>query len=342
MTKTLRTVEDLVSAKLIAPQDMPALREVAERYALAITPELASLIERPDDAIARQFLPDARELETTTEELSDPIGDEAHSPLEGIVHRHADRVLLKLLHLCPAYCRFCFRRAKVGKQEKILGEKALQAALNYIGSDKKIWEVIFTGGDPFLLSPRRIENVVQRLEPIEHVKILRWHTRTPVLAPKKITRTLIEALNSSSKTTYVVLHANHPKEFTHAARTAIAALADAGIPLLSQSVLLKGVNDDARILEQLMRSFVELRIKPYYLHHPDLAPGTGHFRLPVRRGRALMEVLRRNASGLCQPSYMLDLPGGFGKVPLSADYLVEKNEGYVVRDLWGGTHEYGE
>jgi lysine 2,3-aminomutase len=340
MTKTLRTVDDLANANLIPQDNAPALREVVERYALSVTPDVAALIEAPDDAIARQFIPDARELETAPEELTDPIGDDAYSPVEGIVHRYPDRVLLKLLHICPAYCRFCFRREKVGKEDKMLGEEGLQQALNYIAQNKKIWEVIFTGGDPLMLSARRIEDVVRRLEPIGHVKILRLHTRVPMVSPKKITRALVGALQAGSKTTYIAIHANHPKEFTPAARKSIALLADAGIPLLSQSVLLKDVNDDAGILEQLMRSFVELRIKPYYLHHPDLAKGTGHFRFPIRRGQQLTAELRRRASGLCQPSYMLDIPGGHSKIPLAGSYLTEKKDGYIVRDIWGKAHPY--
>jgi lysine 2,3-aminomutase len=340
MNKTLRTVDDLVRAKLVAPEGVPALREVTGRYMLSVTPDLTSLIETADDPIARQFIPDTRELETAPEELADPIGDETHSPVEGIVHRYPDRVLLKLLHICPAYCRFCFRRERVGKEDKILGEEALQQALDYIAGNKKIWEVIFSGGDPMMLSPRRIEDVVRRLEPIRHVKILRWHTRVPVVSPKKITRALIEALKAGSKTTYVAVHANHPHEFTPAARKAIAMLADSGISLLSQSVLLKDINDDADTLEQLMRTFVELRIKPYYLHHPDLAPGTGHFRLPLKHGQALATELRKRASGLCQPFYMLDIPGGHSKVPVNESYLAEKKDGYVLRDIWGGVHRY--
>jgi len=338
--KTLRSINDLTNAGLIAQDNAPVLREVAERYALAVTPDLAALIETADDAIAKQFIPDARELEIAPQELTDPIGDEAHSPVEGIVHRYPDRVLLKLLHICPAYCRFCFRREKVGKEDKLLGEEAIAAALQYIKSDKKIWEVIFSGGDPLMLSPRRIKDAVQRLEPIGHVKVLRFHTRVPVVAPKKITRGLIGALTAGSKTVYVAIHANHPKEFTPAARKSISMLADSGIPLISQSVLLKDINDDAGTLEQLMRAFVELRIKPYYLHHPDLAKGTGHFRLPIKRGQELAAELRRRASGLCQPSYMLDIPGGHSKVPLGVPYLTEEKEKYTVRDIWGGMHSY--
>lgn len=340
MNKTLRKIDDLSSAKLIAPQDMPALRDVAERYAVAITPDMVSLIEQPDDMIARQFVPDVRELETGPQELADPIGDAAYSPVEGVVHRYPDRVLLKLLHICPAYCRFCFRREKVGKEDKMLGEEAIAAALHYIKSDKKIWEVIFTGGDPFMLSPRRIENVVKRLDDSAHVKVLRWHTRVPIVSPQKVTPALIDALKAGGKTVYVAIHANHAREFSPASRKAIALLADAGIPLISQSVLLKGVNDNADALEQLMRAFVELRIKPYYLHHPDLAPGTGHFRVSIEEGRQLTGELRQRASGLCQPAYMLDIPGGVSKVPLNESYLTENEEGYIVRDIWGGVHAY--
>ena len=341
---TLRTPAELVEAGLVAPERLAGIEDVAGRYAIAISPAMAELIDRndPADPIARQFVPDMAELATTREEREDPIGDLAHSPVEGIVHRYPDRVLLKAVHVCPVYCRFCFRREMVGPQGLgTLAPDALDTAFAYIAGHPEIWEVILTGGDPLVLSPRRLTELMQRLAAIGHVKIVRFHSRVPVVEPERIDEALIAALKASGKTAYVALHANHPRELTPAARAACARLVDAGIVMLSQSVLLKGVNDDPDTLAALMRAFVETRIKPYYLHHPDLAPGTGHFRLSIAEGQALVEGLRGRVSGLCQPTYILDIPGGHGKAPLARSAAEATGDGrYAVADYRGGTHSY--
>ena len=343
MTKTLRTISELVDAGLVPGERRAALERVAARYAVALTPAMAELIDPndPHDPIARQFIPDAAELETRPEQRADPIGDHAHSPVEGIVHRYTDRVLLKLVHVCPIYCRFCFRREMVGPRGEQLSPAALDAALAYIRAHDEIWEVILTGGDPLVLSARRLGAVVRALAAIEHVKIIRVHTRVPAVAPERITPALIRALKVDGKTTYVVLHANHPRELTSAARAACARIIDAGIPMLSQTVLLKGVNDNVETLAELMRAFVETRIKPYYLHHCDLAPGTAHLRTSIAEGQALMRALRARVSGLCQPTYVLDIPGGAGKVPVGPNYLTNADgESYEVADEGGTRHRY--
>ena len=341
--KTLRNVPDLVRAGLVPVDKLASLDQVAARYAIAITPAMAELIDAsdPHDPIARQFVPDAAELDTRPEERADPIGDDAHSPVEGIVHRYPDRVLLKLVHVCPVYCRFCFRREMVGPGKKIaLSPAQIADALAYIAADPNIWEVILTGGDPLVLSARRLRAVVGALATIDHVKIIRVHTRVPVAVPERVTRDLVRALKSPGKATYVVLHANHARELTGAARAACARFIDAGIPMLSQSVLLKGVNDDAATLEALMRALVECRIKPYYLHHADLAPGTSHFRTTIAEGQTIMRDLRARASGLCQPTYVLDIPGGAGKVPVGPSYVAAVCDRYQVSDEKGETHAY--
>jgi lysine 2,3-aminomutase len=345
-TATLRDPAALLAAGLIPPDRLGELERVAARYAVSVTPDIAALINPndPDDPIARQFVPDAAELETHEGETADPIGDDAHAPVEGIVHRYPDRVLLKLVHVCPVYCRFCFRREMVGPgRRQSLSRDAIAAALGYIRAHPEIWEVILTGGDPLVLSPRRLREVVRALGAIEHVKIIRVHTRVPVAAPDKISAELVRALRVKGKSTYVVLHANHPRELTEKARAACARLVDAGIPMLSQSVLLRGVNDDAETLGALMRAFVENRIKPYYLHHGDLAPGTAHLRTGIDEGQALMRSLHGRLSGLCQPSYVLDIPGGHGKSPIGPSYLERAAEGaagYTVEDFKGGRHVY--
>lgn len=322
--RTLRTAADLHDAGLIGEDRLESLARVGETYSIALTPDLAALIDPsdPDDPIARQFIPDPRELVRQPQERDDPIGDDVHAPVEGVVHRYPDRVLLKLLHTCPVYCRFCFRRESVGEGgSNILSPEALETALAYIRSDRRVWEVILTGGDPLSLSPRRLRAVMEQIGAIDHVKIVRVHTRVPVADPGRIGQDLIAALKACGKTVYVALHANHPRELTQAARAACARIVDAGIPMLSQSVLLRGVNDRVETLAELMRAFVENRIKPYYLHHADLAPGTSHLRTTIEEGQALMRGLRGHVSGLCVPEYMLDIPGGFGKSPVGPAYL---------------------
>jgi lysine 2,3-aminomutase len=337
---TLRTSSELVAAGLIAPEQADGAARVAERYAVAITPAMAALISRDDDA-DRQFVPDARELDTHAAELADPIGDHAKSPAPGVVHRYTDRVLLKIAHVCPVYCRFCFRREMVGPDKgEALSAEQLKEALAYIRAHPEIWEVILTGGDPFILSPRRIAEATEALGTIGHVKVLRWHTRVPVVDPARVTDYLVAALKSSRQTVFVGLHINHARELTAEARRAIARIADAGIPLVSQTVLLKGINDDADTLEVLMRALVEVRVKPYYLHHGDLAPGTAHFRTTIAEGQALMGELRRRLSGLALPTYVLDIPGAHGKVPLESYVSDRKSSAHQIRDARGEIHRY--
>lgn len=341
MSATLRSMDDLAARGLA--RDSDALRAVAARYAVAITPEIAALIDPADprDPIARQFVPDAAELVTHPQERADPIGDDAHAPVDGVVHRYPDRVLLKLLLVCPVYCRFCFRREVVGPgAAATLTDGQLARALDYIRAHTGVWEVILTGGDPLTLSPRRLAAVMQQLGEIAHVKIVRVHTRVPAVDPARVTGELVTALKRFPRAVFVALHANHPRELTAAARAACARLIDAGIPMVSQSVLLKGVNDDVGTLETLMRGFVEMRVKPYYLHHADLAPGTAHLRTTIDEGRALMRALLGRLSGLARPEYVLDTPGGFGKSPIGPDYLARDGDGWRVEDFRGGAHGY--
>ena len=318
-----------------------SLDDVARKYAVAVSPHLLSLVDTadPNDPIARQFLPSLEELNTLPEELADPIGDGAHTPVPGIVHRHPDRVLFKVVASCPVYCRFCFRREMIGPgKDNALSKDAFDDALSYIADHSEIWEVILTGGDPFILSPRRVAEVTGRLAAIEHVKVIRWHTRVPVVDPARVTDELVAALHAPGATTWVAVHANHVREFSPDARCAIARLVEGGVMLVSQSVLLKGVNDSVEALADLMRAFAEHRIKPYYLHHPDLARGTGHFRVSIDDGLALMRDLRARVSGLAMPTYMLDIPGGFGKVPLESHNVEKVATGHRIRDGRGVWH----
>jgi len=344
---TLRTATQLCDHGFVPDEKRAALDAVAARYAVALPQALAELIDPndPNDPIARQFVPDAAELNGQPQELADPIGDDAHSPVEGIVHRYPDRVLLKLTAICAVYCRFCFRREMVGPgKANALPAAALNVALDYIRGRPEIWEVILTGGDPLVLSARRMRDVMKRLAAIEHVKVLRIHTRVPVAEPARVTAELVRAIKVKGKPTYVALHINHPRELTPAARAACARMADAGLVLLGQSVLLAGVNDTPEVLGDLMRALVECRIKPYYLHHGDLAPGTAHLRTGIAAGQELMRALRGRLSGLCQPAYVLDIPGGHGKSPIGPNYLAQAGSNgtahFVIEDFNGRRHRY--
>ncbi len=320
----LRDAAALAAEKLIAPEARADIERVAERYAIAITPDVMDLIDRADanDPIARQYVPDVREAITTEEERADPIGDDTHSPVKGIVHRYPDRVLLKPTHACAVYCRFCFRREMVGPGGAALDKDELDAAIAYIAATPAIREAILTGGDPLVLSARRLRDLVERLSAIDHLDWLRVHTRIPVADPSRVTNDLVAALKAG-KTLWVAVHVNHARELTPEALAACAKLADAGIPLIGQTVLLKGVNDNADTLDELFRALTKNRIKPYYLHQGDLAPGTSHFRATIAQGQNLMRELRGRLSGLAQPTYVLDIPGGAGKIPVGPDWFDE-------------------
>jgi lysine 2,3-aminomutase len=330
--------------ELDSKSDLAALKRVTERFAVAVTPAVRALIDPndPHDPIARQFDPSIEELNELAEELADPIGDATHSPLPGIVHRYPDRLLLKLVNVCPVYCRFCFRRETVGPGNQGLTGAELDAAIAYIAARPEVFEVILTGGDPLILSARRLGDVIARLNAIPHLGIIRIHTRVPVVDPERITPELVAALQGE-KPVYVVVHANHAREFSLEARRACKDLSRAGLPLLGQSVLLRGVNDSEAALSDLFRAMLTARVKPYHLNHLDKARGTSHFRVPLAEGQALMARLRGRLSGLAQPTYILDIPGGHGKVPVGPVYAEKAENGdWIVTDPWGCVHPYGE
>jgi lysine 2,3-aminomutase len=328
----LTTANALADRGLIPAHTIDAIDALSRRYAIAITPQIADLIDPKDaqDPIGTQFVPSLQELTTRSNELDDPIDDHGHSPLPGLVHRYPDRVLLKVVSVCPVYCRFCFRREMVGPGGEGLSGKALDDAIAYIAARPTIFEVIMTGGDPFMLSPRRIGALTDRLAKIDHVKVLRWHTRVPVVDSARVTEDLVSALRHKNVATWVAVHANHAREFTPQACAALARLVDGGVALVSQSVLLKGINDTVEALADLMGAFLANRVKPYYLHHPDLASGTAHFRPTILEGQALMAALRLKISGLAQPHYVLDVPGGGIKAPLGQSYVQSDQTGLRV------------
>jgi lysine 2,3-aminomutase len=332
---TLRTADALAAAGLIGPGARDAVAAVERRYAVAITPAMRALIEHPDDPIGRQFIPDPAELITAPHETPDPIADDAFSPIKGIVHRYPDRALLKPLLVCPVYCRFCFRREHVGPDGGLLTEAELQAAYAWFAARPAIREVILTGGDPLMFSPRRLGTIVGALSAIPHVELLRIHTRVPVADPALVTDALAAAM-AREKPLWLVVHANHAREFTPEAHTALRRVLARGIPLLGQSVLLRGVNDSAEALEALFRAMLAARVKPYYLHQLDPAPGTARFHVPIEEGQRLLAALRGRVTGLAWPTYVLDIPGGHGKVPIGPDYLEPDGR---VRDPSGLEHK---
>lgn len=335
--------EALLRDGLVRREDMEALALVAQDFRIRITPEMRAAIAVPGDAVAAQFVPSPAELATRPEDLPDPIGDDVHQAAPGLTHRYPDRAILHITKTCDVYCRFCFRRETVGETGP-LPEADLEAALRYIAATPALREIILTGGDPLTLSPRRLESVLERLSAITHITTLRIHTRVPVVAPGRITPGLVAMLRGLRPALWLVVHTNHAQELTAPARAALARLADAGVPLLSQSVLLRGVNNSPEALFGLFRALQENRVKPYYLHHCDLARGAGHFRTTIAEGRALMAGLRGHLSGPALPAYVLDIPGGFGKVPVSADHFAPGPRPglWLVTDWQGRVHVYAD
>ncbi len=318
--RVLRSVEELQHNQLISAEDADALRALTKRYSIAVTPEMAQIIQSaPDkDPIAAQFIPRIEEMHVLPQERMDPTGDYPHAPMRALVHRHRDRVLLKPTVACAVYCRFCFRREMIGPNGDTITQEDVDKALRYIAENSEIKEVILTGGDPLVLAPHRLAVIVQQLNMIPHVKWLRIHTRVPVVAPDKINAEMLNALRSVKAITMAV-HANHAREFTPKAGAALVRLAHQGIVLLGQSVLLKGVNDTADALADLFETMMQHRIKPYYLHHPDQVTGTSHFRLPFEQGMRLMKAVRARVSGVCMPHYVVDIPGGVCKIPVTPE-----------------------
>jgi lysine 2,3-aminomutase len=317
-SRTLRSPQDLARAGLVPAEAVPALEAVAARYATAITPAMAALIkpDDPADPIGLQYIPDAAELITAPHELEDPTADAPFTPVKGVVHRYPDRALLKPLLACPVYCRFCFRREKVGPDGGLLSEAELQEALAWFDGNAAIREVILTGGDPLMLSARRLGEILGRLAGMAHIETLRIHTRVPVADPGRITAALVGAMRQA-KPVFIAVHANHAREFTPDAARALASLAEAGVPLLGQTVLLRGVNDNATAMEALLRVMIRNRIKPYYLHSLDPAPGTARFQVPEAEGLVLMAELRGRLPGHALPLFVRETPMGGGKKPVA-------------------------
>jgi lysine 2,3-aminomutase len=312
---TIRDVTGVIAAGLAPEFSREALEAVAARYAIAIPPALRGLITAPDGPLGLQFIPDPAELVTAPHELADPVGDEALSVLPGVVHRYKDRALLKPLLACPVYCRFCFRREQVGPDGGILDAAGLERAFAYFEEHTELKEIILTGGDPLILSARRLGGILQRLAAIPHIEVLRIHSRVPVAAPELMSFALADAMDIDTPL-YLAVHINHASEITQSTMDGLRLLQRRGVSLLGQTVLLAGVNDDEAVLAELFRAMLRARIKPYYLHQLDAAPGTARFHVQPERGRALLAALRGRISGTAIPTYIFDRPGGLGKIPL--------------------------
>lgn len=339
--RRLNSAKDLLDHGLIEDRDFGVIDLVSKHYSIGLSDHIVANIDSAsNDPIALQYIPQAQELESTKYERSDPIGDETHSPVKGIVHRYPDRVLLKIVEACPVYCRYCFRREMVGQGNGALSTEELNKALDYIKAKTEISEVILTGGDPFILSAKQLNIVISALDTIPNVRFIRIHTRTPISDPERISNELCEALEIS-KPIYICLHINHSKEMTQFVRKAIRNINKTGATLLSQSVLLKNINDNTQTLYDLFKDLLSENVKPYYIHHPDLAKGTKHFRLPLKRGMEIMKDLQGQLSGIAIPHYMLDIPGGYGKIPVNESYIREQSKGhYELTDYQGKKHSY--
>jgi len=342
--RTITTIAGLIDAKLVPSVRANAINEVVAKYAVAVTSEIADRIDASNshDPLARQFIPSPEELNTRAEETADPISDDPFSPVPGIVHRYRNRALLKVVNICPVYCRFCFRREMVGPNHGSgLSDDQIDQALAYVRAHPEIKELIVTGGDPLILSPRRLRDLTIKIGAIGTIEKIRWHTRVPIVMPDKINDELIAALSSPSHQVRIAIHANHPNEFGAAAQQTCVRLQTAGFELLSQSVLLRDINDDVPTLANLMQKYAEVGARPYYLHHGDLAPGTSHFRTTIAVGLALMQELNKAVSASLMPQYILDVPGGSGKVALTKQTCAQQTDGsYLIQCRDGSVLTY--
>lgn len=297
-----------------------AQRAVLDHYQYGVTPTMLAQMHTTNtqrDPIAAQFVPDARELSILPAELNDPIGDERHSPVSGLVHRYANRVLWLMAPTCAVYCRFCFRKEHIGRNGKALSATERKEALAYIAHNQQIEEVILSGGDPLNISIAQLPKYIAPLNDFAHIRRLRIHTRIPVVTPEKVDLRLLSLLRTQKQRVCIVLHINHVNELSQKAREAISALRDSGALLFSQTVLLRGVNDSAPTLADLCNALLDVGVSPYYLHHLDLARGTNHFRLTLDEGLAIHQALRARLSGIALPTYIVEIPGGGGKVPVA-------------------------
>lgn len=333
----ITSVEQLKKIINMSHEEEANIYSVAQKFKIGITSFLLSLADadNPNCPIRKQIIPSVEELHSKPEESDDPLGDKRSSPVYGLTHRYPDRVLVYPTYECATYCRHCFRRKKVGHCDGRLSDEKTNNILNYLWDHKEINEVILTGGDPLTLDDNKLKNLFFNIRSLHHIRVLRIHTRIFVSLPSRITHNLVKILKSVQPL-YIIVQVNHAKEISSLFKQAVEKISRAGIPILCQSVLLKNVNDDVQTLKSLFYSLVELGVKPYYLHHCDLARGISHFRTNIQKGVELLKQLRGSISGLCIPYYMVETTGGHGKVPIIYNYVKSRNETLTEIENYNG------
>jgi lysine 2,3-aminomutase len=343
LRNAINSIEDLKKIMKLSDKEILAINNLKGRLPLRITPYFASLIydSKPAHPLRRNVIPVVEELLETSSEQSDPLHEKSFSPVKGIVHRYPDRVLFTVTQVCSNYCRYCTRSHSVGRLDK-LGRQDFEKAFNYISSHKEVRDVLISGGDPLTLSDEILDYILSNIRSIEHVEIIRIGTRIPVVLPQRVTDNLINILRKYHPL-FISLHFSHPDEITAECTKACNKLADGGFPLGSQTVLLKGINDNVPTMKELMHRLLKIRVRPYYLYQCDLIPGSGHFRTTVKKGLEIIKGLRGFTSGYAVPTFVVDAPGGGGKIPLLPNYVVEHNEERIVmRNYKGVLCEYPE
>ena len=344
LRRRVTTLEQLKEILELTPEEMEGIQHSKGRLALAVTPYFVSLMDpiNPNCPIRRQAIPRMEEFHVSKSDMVDPCGEDKDSPVPGLVHRYPDRVLLLVTDQCAAYCRYCTRRRLVGSHERSITQGNFEEVIKYLRSHRKVRDVLLSGGDPLLLENERLEEILSRLRAIPHIELLRIGTRAPVTLPQRITPGLVRMLKRYHPL-MMSIHFTHPKEVTDAVKKACSDLADAGIPLGSQTVLLKDINDRPYIMKKLLHELLKIRVRPYYIYQCDLAVGTEHFRTSVATGIQIIEKLRGHTTGYAIPTYVIDAPGGGGKIPLEPDYLVSRGKGKIVlRNYEGKVFEYPE
>ncbi len=338
----ITTCDQLTEVINLKDGEKEEIASCLEHFKMAVTPYFAMLIDNDDHdcPVKRQAVPSIQELNVDECDMSDPLCEEKFSPVEGLVHRYPDRVLLLLTHKCSMYCRHCTRRRVVGCEDFSLDSGKLEKALDYIKNNVQIRDVLLSGGDPLVMTDSWLENIVKKLRAIPHVEIIRIGTRTPVVLPMRITDELLGMLRKYQPI-WINTHFNHPKEITPESAQACQKIVDAGIPLGSQTVLLRGINDSADVLKELFTKLVKIRVRPYYLYQCDIAEGIGHFRTPVSQGIEIMKNIRGYISGYAVPTFVIDAPGGGGKIPINPEYLVSVDETQaVLKNYKGESYTY--
>ncbi|MCM8789604.1 MAG: lysine 2,3-aminomutase [Candidatus Omnitrophica bacterium] len=340
----ITTKEQLAQVIKLTPDEEAGIKKATGRLSLAITPYWVTLID-PEDAncpLRRQAVPVKQESVISPHEMTDPCAEDRDSPVPHLVHRYPDRVLLLVTEHCALYCRHCTRRRLVGEHEEENSSNKFDAAIEYIRANKKVRDVLISGGDPFILEDEQIESLIQKIRSISHIEFLRLGTRIPVTLPQRITDKLVTMLKKYGPI-WISIHFNHPKEITKRCKIACDMLANAGIPLGSQTVLLKGINDRPFIMKRLMQELLKIRVRPYYIYQCDPVRGTQHFRTPVAVGINIIEKLRGHTSGYAVPTYVIDGPGGGGKIPVGPNYILSQAKGkYVLRNYRGKIYTYLE